>query len=308
MTKTKGVAGIVRRTLEDWESVPGTNPLCDDIDDVARKLGYVFDKTKTAETGAILCGQSGMGKSEAIGQALAAAGLDGLFFKHGDQRQLLDAFEMAHRKRQPLILEEADNVLKSEGQANILKEAMDQAGRRVWTTERKVPGENGKLVKQVVHIPLTAPLVLTSNKDLRDDRQFEPKMRAHVRALRSRVAPLYLGADRQTAWEYSCYLAICKRMLHKPDQHTSVSPLVQDLALDWFTTNLLRLEDGSPRTLKAVAKFISYNPTEPRLWNKDMKAMLVNRDQPDFIPPGGVIPRIFLDRTAKARQSLRRAA
>ncbi|WP_158043318.1 hypothetical protein, partial [Brevundimonas sp. ZS04] len=291
-----------------WEAVPTTNPLCDDIDDAARKLGYVFDKTKTAETGAILCGQPGMGKSEAIRQALSAAGLKGLFFKHGDQRQLLDAFEMAHRNRQPLILEEADNVLKSEGQANILKEAMDQAGNRVWTTKRREPDEDGKLVMQVVRIPLTAPLVLTSNKDLRDDRQFEPKMRPHVSALRSRVAPLYIGADRLTAWEYSCYLAICQRMLHKPDERTSISPAIQDRALEWFTVNLLRLEDGSPRTLKAVAKFISYNPEQPRLWAKDMKAMLVSPDQPDFIPPGGVMPRIFLDRMAKARMSLRRAA
>ncbi|EKY30795.1 hypothetical protein HMPREF0185_00055 [Brevundimonas diminuta 470-4] len=308
MTKTKGADGTVRKTLEDWEAVPTTNPLCDDIDDAARKLGYVFDKTKTAETGAILCGQPGMGKSEAIRQALSAAGLKGLFFKHGDQRQLLDAFEMAHRNRQPLILEEADNVLKSEGQANILKEAMDQAGNRVWTTKRREPDEDGKLVMQVVRIPLTAPLVLTSNKDLRDDRQFEPKMRPHVSALRSRVAPLYIGADRLTAWEYSCYLAICQRMLHKPDERTSISPAIQDRALEWFTVNLLRLEDGSPRTLKAVAKFISYNPEQPRLWAKDMKAMLVSPDQPDFIPPGGVMPRIFLDRMAKARMSLRRAA
>jgi hypothetical protein len=91
-------------------------------------------------------------------------------------------------------------------------------------------------------------------------------------------------------------------------ERTSISPLIQNRALEWFTTNLLRLEDGSPRTLKAVAKFISYNPEEPRLWAKDMKAMLANRDQPDFIPPGGVMPRIFLDRTAVARLSLRRAA
>lgn len=308
MTRKKGAAGTVRKRLEDWEAVPSTNPLCDDIDDAARKLGYVFDNTKTAETAAILCGQPGMGKSEAIRQALRTAGFKGLFFKHGDLRQLLDAFEMAHRTRQPLILEEADNVLKSEGQANILKEAMDQAGRRIWTTERRIPDEDGKLVMQFVDIPLTAPLVLTSNKDLRDDRQFEPKMRPHVSALRSRVAPLYIGADRLTAWEYSCYLAICERMLHKPDERTSISPAIQDSALEWFTVNLLRLEDGSPRTLKAVAKFISYNPEEPRLWAKDMKAMLANPGQPDFIPPGGVMPRIFLDRTAVARMSLRRAA
>lgn len=308
MTRKKGAAGTVRKTLEDWEAVPNTNLLCDDIDDAARKLGYVFDKAKTAETAAILCGQPGLGKSEAIRQALRTAGLKGVFFKHTDLRQLLDAFELAHRTGQPLILEEADNVLESEGQANILKEAMDQAGRRIHTTERKVPDEDGKLVKQIVHIPLTAPLVLTSNKDLREDSQFEPKMRPHVSALRSRVAPLYIGADRQTAWEFSCYLAICKRMLHKPDEKTSISPDIQNCALEWFTKNLLRLEDGSPRTLKAVAKFISYNPEEPRLWTKDMKAMLVNRDQPDFIPPGGVMPRIFLDRTAMARMSLRRAA
>lgn len=308
MAKTGRSGQPVRQTLKDWEAVPESNPLCADIEDAARKLGYVFDRSKTAETAAILCGQPGMGKSEAIRQALGAAGLKGLFFKHGDQRQLLDAFEMADRMRQPLILEEADNALRSEGQANILKEATDQAGRRIWTTERRKPGENGKLVMQVVHIPLTAPLVLTSNKDLRDDGQFEPKMRPHVRALRSRVAPLHVGADRLTAWEYSCYLAICQRMLHKPDERTSISPNIQNHALEWFTINLLRLEDGSPRTLKAVAKFISYNPEEPRLWERDMRAMLVRPDQPDFIPPGGMMPKIFLDRTAVTRMALRRAA
>ena len=97
-------------------------------------------------------------------------------------------------------------------------------------------------------------------------------------------------------------------MLHKPDERNSISPHIQNCALEWFTTNLLRLEDGSPRTLKAVAKFISYNPEEPRLWAKDMKSMLVSPDLPDFIPPGGVMPRVFLDRTAVARMSLRRAA
>lgn len=308
MTKTTRAGQPVRQTLRDWEIVPETNPLCADIEDAARKLGYVFDGTKTAETAAILCGLPGMGKSEAIRQALRVAGLQGWFFKHGDQRQLLDAFEMAHRRRQPLILEEADNVLKSEGQANILKEAMDQGGRRTWTTERKLRDVDGKLVKQVVHIPLTAPLVLTSNKDLRDDGQFEPKMRPHVRALRSRVAPLYIGADRLTAWEYSCYLAICQRMLHKPDERTSISPDIQNRALAWFTSNLFRLEDGSPRTLKAVAKFISYNPGESHLWERDMRAMLVRPDQPDFVPPGGIMPQIFLDRTALVRMALRRAA
>ena len=38
-TMMKGVAGVVRKTLEDWEAAPLTNPLCDDIDDAARKLG-----------------------------------------------------------------------------------------------------------------------------------------------------------------------------------------------------------------------------------------------------------------------------
>lgn len=66
MTKTKGADGTVRKTLEDWEAVPNTNPLCDDIDDAARKLGYVFDKTKTAETAAILCGQAGHASAHSV--------------------------------------------------------------------------------------------------------------------------------------------------------------------------------------------------------------------------------------------------
>jgi len=76
----------------------------------------------------------------------------------------------------------------------------------------------------------------------------------------------------------------------------------------YFATSRLRPEDGSSRTLRAVTKFICYNPEEPRLWVKNMKAMLVNPDRPDVIPLGVVTPGIFPDRTAGARITLRRVA
>lgn len=143
-------------------------------------------------------------------------------------------------------------------------------------------------------VPLTAPLVLTTNKNMKDDRSFEPKMRPHISALISRSAPIFIAGDRQEQWEYSCYLAICHRAIQRPDERTIVPVAVQNRALEWFTRNLLRLADGSPRTLKAVCKYISYNPDQPDLWERDMKDMIAQPSKPDFLPPPDRSARIVV--------------
>lgn len=297
-----------RATLADWEATPLTNELCRDVEDAARKIGYVVDPTKSAEIVAYVCGDAGIGKSHAIRTALAERGLTGVFRAISNYRDLIKAFEDAHRLRQPLILEESDQVLWSERQANILKEATDAAGRRCISFETRVQDEEGKLHKVTKTVSLTAPLIVTSNKDLRDLSCFDRTMRPHVAALASRSAPVFLGADRETQWEYACYLAICHRMLHRPDERTFVPLPIQDAALRWFTTNLNRLADGSPRTLKNVCKFISYNPGRPDLWARDLRSMIVQPDAEDFAPWGRVAPRTFPTPVAQARAASSKAA
>lgn len=173
--------------------------------------------------------------------------------------------------------------------------------------QARVRDDEGKLVTVLKTVSLAAPLVITSNKDMRDPSTFDRTMRAHVAALASRSAPIFLGADRVTQWEYSCYLAICHRMLHKPDEKASVPLPVQDAALCWFTTNLYRLADGSPRTLKNVCKFISYNFDRPDLWERDLRSMIVSNEAPDFQPPGGSMPRTFPSSIALARLAAAKA-
>lgn len=301
-TKTSGGNRTTRRgSLADWQAVPQTNQLCRDVEDAARKIGYVLDSAKSAEIVAYVCGQAGLGKSHAIRTALTERGLTGCFRAVSSYRDLIKAFEDAHRLRQPLILEESDQVLWSERQANVLKEATDAAGPRRLTFETREKDEDGKLVKVTKTVHLTAPLIVTSNKDMRDLSSFDRTMRPHVAALASRSAPIFLGADRITQWEYACYLAICHRMLHKPDEKTSVPLGVQDAALRWFTTNLNRLPDASPRTLKHVCKYISYHPDRPDLWERDLRTMLVVPVAPDFTPTDGTMPRTFPSDLALAR-------
>ena len=299
---------MTRRSLADWEAVPRANQLCRDVEDAARKIGYVLDSSKTAEIVAYVCGEAGLGKSHAIRTALAERGLVGCFRAISNYRDLIKAFTDADRLHQPLILEESDQVLWSERQANLLKEATDAAGLRRITFETRVPDEGGKLQKVTMTVRLTAPLIVTSNKDMRDPSSFDRTMRPHVAALASRSAPIFLGADRVTQWEYSCYLAICHRMLHRPDEKTSVPLGVQDAALRWFTINLNRLADGSPRTLKNVCKFISYNPAHPDLWERDLRTMLVTPEAPDFTPEGGAMPRTFPTPVAQARAAASKSA
>ena len=292
-------------TLKEWCDVPLSNQLCRDAEDVTRKIGYVLDDTKSAEIVAYVCGQAGVGKSHAIHTALSERGLTGCFRAVANYRDLIKAFEDADRMRQPLILEESDHVLWSERQVNLLKEATDPAGRRSISFRAKVEDhDTGKFEMVLKTVSLKAPLIITSNKDMRDPETFERTMRPHVAALASRSAPIYLGADRETQWEYACYLAICRRMLHKPDERTSVPLDVQDAALYWFTVNLNRLADGSPRTLKNVCKYISYNPTRRDLWERDLRPLLVTPNARDFIPTGAM-PRTFPDDLAleRARRS-----
>lgn len=282
-----------KTNLAEWQDVPLTNQLCRDVEDAARKIGYALDPSKSAEIVAYVCGQAGLGKSHAIRTALAERGLTGCFRAVSNYRDLIKAFEDANRTRQPLILEESDQVLWSERQANVLKEATDPAGRRSISFQTKVMNdETGKMEMALKTVSLAAPLIVTSNKDMRDLSCFDKTMRPHVEALASRSAPIFLGTDRVTQWEYACYLAICHRMLHKPDERTSVPLGVQDAALRWFTVNLNRLADGSPRTLKNVCKFISYNPTRPDLWERDLRSLLVTPTAGDFVPGGGM-PRTF---------------
>jgi hypothetical protein len=306
-TLKKGVSRIGRRkSLADWQSAPLDNQLCRDAEDAARKIGYVLDPRKYAEICIYLCGEAGLGKSEAIKRALAQLGLTGCFRRISDWRSLISAFEDAERLRQPLILEESDQVLWSRAQANILKEATDAAGRReLYIPTKGLNAATGKVEKYVKTVRLTAPLIVTSNKDLRDLNSFEKPQRPHVAALASRSAPIFLGGDRLTQWDYACYLAICHKMLHKPDERNSVSPQVQDKALRWFTTNLNRLADGSPRTLKNVCKFISYNPDDPDLWERDLRQLLRYPEAPDFEIEEDAMPRIFLSEEATARMKMK---
>jgi hypothetical protein len=289
-----------RTSLAEWEAVPLSNALCRDMEDAARKIGYVLDPAKTAEIVAYVCGDAGIGKSHAIRVALRRAGKEGYFRIFNNYLDLIQAFETAAARRQPLILEESDQLLWSERQANVLKIATDAAGERVVHLKVRERDEDGMLVTVTKKIPLTAPLVVTSNKNLTDPSSFDSAMRPHVAALVSRSAPVLITGEREVQWEYACYLAICDRMLHKPDEKTSVAPDVQDKALAWFTTNLNRLVDGSPRTLKNVCKFISYNPERPDLWERDLRPMIGHPDAPDFVAPGGQ-PHVFLSEIAKER-------
>ena len=279
--------------LGRWDAVALTNPLFKEAEDAARKIGYVLDPTKPAETVAYLCGQPGLGKTNAIKAALAAAGLVGLFRKIANPNDLIAAFDEASDLGQPLILEESDSVFLSPGQVNILKLATDQAGRREITARLpEIDEDTGKSRTVVRTVSLTAPLIVTSNKDLRNPASFDKKMRDHIAALVSRSKPVYLGAAVPVQWEYACYLAICKGMIERPDEANLAPIAVQNAALEWFTVNLNRLADGSPRTLKEICKFISYNPGDRSVWERDLRPSLVNREAPDFRPPRGIMPKI----------------
>lgn len=290
-----------RSTLKDWESVPKTNELCKAFKLAVRKIGYVLDAEKTARVAAYLCGPPGLGKSYAVDAALKAKGVEGYRPSIRDYRALIRAFEYGVKNRMPLVLEEADHLLRSERQAEVLKIATDAAGPR-WTVveERKKLG--GQWITHCRGVSLATPLIVTSNQDWRDLSSVDKDMRSHVEAIQSRSDPIYLTGNLVARWEYSCYLAIVKRMLWKGLGQKSIPPSVQNLALEWFTINANRLREVSPRTLRDICEHISYNPSNPSYWQEDLQDKLSDKKdhEPDFLPTGG-IPHVFLNDVAVAR-------
>ena len=227
-----------------------------------------------------------------IAEAMRTTGRKAIIRKPGNFRELLDVFEDADGTT-PVVLEESDHVFSSPRMVNIIKIATDLEGHRYEIIKERV---KGRMFER--RIDLSAPLIMTSNRDLTDETLFSPSQRAHIAALISRSQPIYLAAGKRTAWEYSCYLAVkraslAKRTIRNRKGEMTTVPVpvsTQNLALEYFTRNLNRLGDAYPRTLRVIRDAIDQHPKEPNIYAADLEDRLVRPNALEFEPE--VMPRI----------------
>lgn len=73
----------------------------------------------------------------------------------------------------------------------------------------------------------------------------------------SREHPITIDGNRAERWEYTVSLAVLHNLLRKSEDQKVFMPLeVQNAAIVWFTMNLWRLDEVSPRRLKKIAKMM----------------------------------------------------
>ncbi|MBF9234624.1 hypothetical protein [Microvirga alba] len=235
-----------RTTEDDWKTVEAENPLSKRIGTAQRRVQQVLDGYVRA---CYLSGGAGLGKTQTINAA--CAGKTVIRAIPRDYHDLLFWFEQS-RGKIPLIFEECDHLFRSERCLNLLKMATDPNGPKVIRI--RVPPKKGEVSTDKT-IPLTAPLVFALNGDLNNYSHWPSACIAHILALASREHPITIDGDRAERWEYTISLAVLHNLLRKTEDRKAFIPLaVQNEAIAWFTENLWRLDEVSPRRLKKIAQ------------------------------------------------------
>lgn len=289
------MANIEPTDAKEWTEVGKTN-------DVSRKLALAsafLEQTLTGERGScVVFGGSGMGKNYMVRKALAKHAPkdkkgNALFIdsKATTPVQLLTAFHDAQRdpeqnyaKRKrvlPIVFDEARTQFSTPAQMNIMKIAtdtdpnIDRNWREfTWYQEVEDFDKNDELVvkreprKGVV---LNCPVIAMTNMQLSE------LPGPDLDAVRSRVRPIEIPADRYLLWEYTVHLALTTDLLLKDAYGQTIPLSTRSEMIDWFTRNMMRLSQVSIRTMLNVKN--TFVVQKPELRRDDLDLLLAPHSQ-----------------------------
>ncbi len=279
-----------RITEGDWKAVATENPLSKRLATGQRRVQQVLDGFLYA---CYLSGDAGLGKTQTINVATASRTV--LRAVPRDYHDLLFWFEQSGGTT-PLIFEECDHLFRSERCLNLLKIATDPNGPKA--VRIRVPPRKKGEASTYKTIPLTAPIVFALNGDLSNTSHWPSKCIPHILALLSREQPVIINGDRIERWEYTVYLAVLHNLIRKTEDQKRFIPLkVQNDAIAWFTQNLWRLDEVSPRRLKKIARTMMLHHSANYRYGKgalhdDLGQFLVPLD--GCAPPHPPVPTIFV--------------
>jgi len=277
-------------TAAEWKRVGDTNEIATALTLTQEWLEQVL---KGERVSCVVFGGSGMGKNYLVDAALkkhAPKDKDGnvLFIdsKANTPIKLLDAFHDAQRDREqnnakrkrvlPIVFNEARTQFSTPAQLDIMKIAtdtetsIDKTWREyTWTVMVEDFDKNDELVeKPVKHkgVSLACPIIAMTNMQLTE------LPGDSVDAVRSRCRPIEIPPDRYTAWEYVVWLALTSDLLTW-DNHQQPVPLkLRSEMIDWFTRNMMRLQQVSVRTMKNVMG--TFLLAKPHLLQAELSQML----------------------------------
>lgn len=264
-----------RITEEDWKAVGTENPISIRLRTAQRRVQQVLDGYVRA---CYLSGGPGLGKTQTINTAIDGRKIIRAIPR--DYHDLLFWFEQS-RGTIPLVFEECDHLFRSERCLNLLKMATDPNGPR--SVRIRVPPKKKSEVSGYKTIPLTAPLVFALNGDLSTASHWPNTCIAHIAAVLSRAQPITIDGTRTERWEYTIFLAVLGNLLRKTEDHKLFVPLsLQNDAIEWFTTNLCRLDEVSPRRLKKIAQTMMLHHTAQYRYGRQG----LDDDLEQFLTPG----------------------
>ena len=182
-----------------------------------------------------------------------------------------------------LLFDETDRLWNSLPMINIMQLATHSAPGK-----KRIVKHDLKLTKQQLNEPseVKVRMIFFTNKDLSDPTQFDKGLRVHIEAINSRENPQVIPNDREAIWEYSIYLTIREGMIRK----LPVPPSLEETndALAFFTENIWRFRELSPRTLVKIARERKRSPT---MWKEMFESALDMNAPSKPIPP---TPRIIV--------------
>jgi hypothetical protein len=166
----------------------------------------------------------------------------------------------------PIVLEECDHLFASEGCLNVLKLATERHGQSIQVY---VGAKSARARGTWETVQLTAPVTFTLNNYLTDLAVWPKECRNHIQALCSREPPLTITADRAAQWEYAIYLATVEQMLRYTEGPDQPNPLdIQNAAMRWFSENVWRLSEVSPRRLTKIMRTMMMHHRTGYRWGR----------------------------------------
>ena len=246
-----------------------------------KSLEKVADETTRGAQGEalIICGPPGVGKSRLFVNWFDKSKRRFEVIKSGTKLGLVVALDRCARKRLVALLDDVDLFLHDPDMLDVLLTATAplREGSRVYVNTLKSKTERFCFD----HLAI----IIITNTDITDLKQFRPSVRAKISALISRCMVVSIKATRDEIFDYTCWLAISEEMLRGAGLTLSETNEV----LDFFARHRNRLNDLSPRTLLKMASRRLHHPT---IWREMTLAELGEKQEE---PYQGVIPRMVLD-------------
>jgi hypothetical protein len=282
---------IERNTLRLWQAVSKANPVNLEMQRAQR---WVEDACLGLRPGVMLSGEAGAGKTHLVDEAMAAVtakGVKPIRRILRDDRMLLETIQDS-KGVTPIILEECDALFRSPNQINILKMATDD-GKRAPKM----------IMTKIGTVRFGAPIILVTNSNPSDDRNFDRKLVDDIAAIRSRMPPIHIKTDPLAMWEYTCYLAIVHNLIRHSKfvnngkiERRSVTADQQNTVLRFYAENLFRLGDRSPRGLTRIAQAVYLTKNKSQR-DTDLNALLIRtRADAEAMAPDGwppYVPTLF---------------